>query len=91
MKSSQVVGAISTQIDKVLLAAAAKNPLTSLAAYDCWLRGMDRMRLGTPEADAAEPITGMWRKSAATALCTTEPCGQKAFSVDRRRKKPCKH
>jgi TolB-like protein len=48
---AQVVGAISTQIDKVLLAAARKKPLTSLAAYDCWLRGMDQMRLGTPEAD----------------------------------------
>jgi TolB-like protein/tetratricopeptide (TPR) repeat protein len=47
----QVVGAISTQIDKVLLAAARKKPLTSLAAYDCWLRGMNQMRLGTPEAD----------------------------------------
>jgi TolB-like protein/tetratricopeptide (TPR) repeat protein len=48
---AQVVGAISTRIDKVLLAAARKKPLTSLAAYDCWLRGMDHMRRGTPEAD----------------------------------------
>ncbi|MEJ2641007.1 MAG: hypothetical protein P8010_15665 [Desulfosarcinaceae bacterium] len=47
----QVVGAISTQIDKVTLAEARKKPLTSLAAYDCWLRGMDHMRQGTPEAD----------------------------------------
>jgi TolB-like protein len=47
----QVVGAISAQIDKVLLAAARKKPLTSLAAYDCWLRGMNQMRRGTPEAD----------------------------------------
>ena len=47
----RVVGAISTHIDKALLAAARKKPLTSLAAYDCWLRGMDQMRRGTPEAD----------------------------------------
>jgi TolB-like protein len=47
----RVVGAISTQIDKVLLAVARKKPLTSLAAYDCWLRGMDQLRLGTIEAD----------------------------------------
>jgi adenylate cyclase len=47
----RVVGAISSQIDSVLLAAARKKPLTSLAAYDCWLRGMDQMKLGTPEAD----------------------------------------
>ena len=47
----RVVGAISTQIDKALLTIAHKKPLTSLAAYDCWLRGMDQMRCGTPEAD----------------------------------------
>ena len=47
----QVVGAISERIDKTLLIEARKKPLTSLAAYDCWLRGMDRMRLGTPDAD----------------------------------------
>ena len=47
----QVVGAISAQIDSVLLAAARTKPLTSLAAYDCWLRGMDHMKLGTSEAD----------------------------------------
>ena len=38
-------------IDKAFLAVARKKPLTSLAAYDCWLRGMDQMRRGTPEAD----------------------------------------
>ena len=47
----RVVSAISTQIDSVLLAAARKKPITSLAAYDCWLRGMSQMRLATPEAD----------------------------------------
>ena len=47
----RVVGAISTHIDKAPLAVARKKPLTSLAAYDCWLRGMDQMRRGTPEAD----------------------------------------
>jgi TolB-like protein len=48
---ARVVGAISAQIDKVLLAAARNKPLTSLAAYDCWLRGMDRLRQGKLEAD----------------------------------------
>lgn len=50
---ARVVGAISAQIDKVLLAAARNKPVTSLAAYDCWLRGMDLMRQGTPTADKA--------------------------------------
>ncbi len=48
---ARVAGAISAQIDKNLLAAARNKPLTSLAAYDCWLRGMDQLRKGTPEAD----------------------------------------
>ncbi len=47
----RVAGAISAQIDQVHLAAARKKPLTSLAAYDCWLRGMDQIRKGTPAAD----------------------------------------
>ncbi len=48
---ARVSGAISAQIDRTLLAAARNKPLTSLAAYDCWLRGMDQLRKGTPEAD----------------------------------------
>ena len=48
---ARVVGAISAQIDKILLAAARNKPLTSLAAYDCWLRGMDHLRQGKIEAD----------------------------------------
>ncbi len=47
----RVAGAISNQIDTALLAAARKKPLTSLAAYDCWLRGMELLRQGTPESD----------------------------------------
>lgn len=47
----RVSGAISAQIDHALLSAARKKPLTSLAAYDCWLRGMDQLRKGTPQAD----------------------------------------
>jgi TolB-like protein/tetratricopeptide (TPR) repeat protein len=48
---ARVVGAISAQIDKVLLAAARNKPLTSLAAYDCWLRGMDQLRQGKLATD----------------------------------------
>lgn len=47
----RVAGALSAQIDQVLLAAARDKPLTSLAAYDCWLRGMDLVRKGTLAAD----------------------------------------
>ena len=48
---ARVVSAISARIDKILLAAARNKSVTRLAAYDCWLRGMDLMRQGTPEAD----------------------------------------
>jgi len=47
----RVVGAISIQINRVLLAAARNKPLTNLAAYDSWLRGMEYLRRGTHEAD----------------------------------------
>jgi TolB-like protein len=47
----RVTGALSAQIDQVLLAEVRDKPLTSLAAYDCWLRGMDLLRKGTPAAD----------------------------------------
>ena len=47
----RVAGALSSQIDKTLLTAARKKPLTSLAAYDCWLRGMEYLRQGTRTAD----------------------------------------
>ena len=57
----RVVGTISTQIDRALLAVARNKPLTNLAAYDCWLRGMDQMRRGTLEADkvAAQQIVAL--------------------------------
>ncbi len=48
---ARVSGAISDQIDQTLLAAARNKPLTSLAAYDCWLRGMEQLRNGTVKAD----------------------------------------
>lgn len=54
---ARVSGAISAQIDRVLLAAARKKPLTSLDAYDCWLRGMEQLRDGTPEADREARLT----------------------------------
>lgn len=48
---ARVAAEIAAQIDKVQLAAARRKPITTLAAYDCWLRGMDHLRLGTLAAD----------------------------------------
>lgn len=47
----RIVFTISSELDSNLLTAAREKPVTSMAAYDCWLRGMDRLRLGTLEAD----------------------------------------
>lgn len=52
---ARVVSAISTQIDRALLVAARKKPITSMAAYDLWLRGMARLRQGAPAADQDAP------------------------------------
>lgn len=47
----RVVYAISAEVEQNILAAARQKPNTSLAAYDCFLRGMDHLRRGTLEAD----------------------------------------
>jgi TolB-like protein len=47
----RVVFTISAEVDNNLLKSAREKPVTNLAAYECWLRGMDRLRLGTLEAD----------------------------------------
>ena len=47
----RLAGSISDRIEKALTAAARKKPLTSLAAYDCWLRGMEHLRQRTQAAD----------------------------------------
>jgi len=47
----RVVFTISSEVNNNLLTAAREKPVTSLEAYDCWLRGMDCLRHGTLEAD----------------------------------------
>jgi tetratricopeptide (TPR) repeat protein len=47
----RVVGAVSVQINWALLSASRNKPITSLAAYDCWLRGMEQLRSKEPGAD----------------------------------------
>lgn len=47
--AAAVAAALAVQIDADRLRAARRQPLESLAAYDCWLRGLACLRLGTPE------------------------------------------
>ena len=39
--AARVAGALALQVDKARLAGARRRPLTSLDAYDCWLRGLE--------------------------------------------------
>jgi TolB-like protein len=50
--AARVAGALAIEVDGVRLAAARRAPLTSLEAYDCWLRGLDCLHRGTVDADA---------------------------------------
>jgi DNA-binding SARP family transcriptional activator len=45
-----VAAALAARIDGELLRQAMRKPLDSLEVYDCWLRGMARLRQGTPES-----------------------------------------
>lgn len=47
----RVVFTIAAEVDNSMLKVAREKPVTSLAAYECWLRGMERLRHGTLEAD----------------------------------------
>jgi TolB-like protein len=48
---ARIARALAARVDETRLVAARRTPLTSLEAYDCWLRGMDCLRKGTIEAD----------------------------------------
>lgn len=48
----QVTSALSKQVDLAMLSAARKKPVPDLGAYDCWLRGYEKLSEGSVEADA---------------------------------------
>ena len=50
--AARVAGALAIEVDGARLAAARRTPLSSLEAYDCWLRGLDCLHRGTVDADA---------------------------------------
>jgi len=47
-----VVGALALRIDEARLGEARKLPRERLETYGCWLRGLECLRRGTPDADA---------------------------------------
>jgi len=51
--AASVVGAIAPQLERAEIARAQRKPTESLSAYDCYLRGMAYMHVGTREATEA--------------------------------------
>jgi tetratricopeptide (TPR) repeat protein len=49
--AAKVANALALHIDQEMLRATRRRPITSLAAYECWLRGMECLQRGTTEAD----------------------------------------
>jgi len=55
--SRAVAAVLAVRIDGDLLRGAVGKPLESLAAYDCWLRGVDSLRRGSRESlEQARPL-----------------------------------
>jgi TolB-like protein/tetratricopeptide (TPR) repeat protein len=49
--AAKVANALTQQIDLTVLRATRRRQITNLAAYECWLRGMECLQRGTSEAD----------------------------------------
>jgi TolB-like protein/Tfp pilus assembly protein PilF len=49
---AQVAASLAVKIDNARLQLSRRKPIASLEVYDCWLRGSECLRRGTPEADA---------------------------------------
>ncbi len=49
--TQRIVSTLQKQININLLSSARKKNITSLEAYDCWLRGMDHIEKGTSKTD----------------------------------------
>jgi TolB-like protein len=49
--AAQVASHVSVRVRQARLAEARARPLSSLAAQECWLRGLEQLRLSTPEAN----------------------------------------
>ncbi|HEY8901777.1 MAG TPA: hypothetical protein VIM61_15300 [Chthoniobacterales bacterium] len=49
--AAKVANALAGQIDQSLLGAARRRRITTLAAYECWLRGMECLQRGIGDAD----------------------------------------
>lgn len=46
-----VVGALALRLDEARLGASRRRPRERLEVYECWLRGLECLRRGSPESD----------------------------------------
>ena len=49
--AAKVANTLTARIDQALLLGTRRRQMTSLEAYECWLRGMESLQRGTLEAD----------------------------------------
>jgi TolB-like protein len=49
--AAKVANALTVKIDQSVLRATRRRQITNLAAYECWLRGMECLQRGTSESD----------------------------------------
>lgn len=51
--AAHVAAALAIRLDEQALARARRKPVAQLEVYECWLRGLEHLRRGTREDDAA--------------------------------------
>jgi TolB-like protein len=49
--AAKVANALTARIDQTVLLSTRRRQITNLAAYECWLRGMECLQRGTAESD----------------------------------------
>lgn len=49
--AARIARTLAVEVDEARLNVARRAPLASLDVYDCWLRGLECVRIGTVEAD----------------------------------------
>jgi DNA-binding SARP family transcriptional activator len=63
--SKSLVGALALRIDEARLEKARRRPRERLEVYECWLRGLECLRRGTPASD--DEARGLFEQALALA------------------------
>ena len=79
--AAKVANALTSRIDQTVLLAARRRKITSLAAYECWLRGMECLQRGTIESESLTIPTAPFTERTGTVL--REALSELAWSTGR--------